>query len=113
MTTEQSCSLTLLIVIAHYKTEVAENTKKLFKKERSSTAPCYNSLKNPKQKPKYFLEKAVHLILLNFGSNHFPSSDKNLTDYKILQNWTQQNDCKYESLGEQSGKAACTKKSSP
>lgn len=54
------------IAIAHYKAEVAENTKKLFKKERSSTAQCYDNLKNPNQKPKYFLEKAIHLILWNF-----------------------------------------------
>lgn len=67
LTTAQSCSFTLLIVLACYKAEVKipEYTKKLFKKAGSSTAQCYYSLKktNQMQKPRYFLKKAVDLIL--------------------------------------------------
>lgn len=66
LTTAQSCSFTLLIVIACYKAEVKipEHTKKLFKKARSSTAVLLQPEKpNQMQKPRYFLKKAVDLIL--------------------------------------------------
>lgn len=67
----------------------------------------------PKAKHKVISRENSSLTSLKFWSNHFPSSHKNLTDYKILQNWTQQNDCKYESLGKQLRKNNMYKKSKP
>lgn len=67
----------------------------------------------PKVKHKVLSWENSSLNSLKFWSNHFPSSHKNLTDYKILQNWTQQNDCKYESLGKQLRKSNMHKKIKP